>query len=221
MKYELQIIGINAILISALLTGSFLVICATGGENVTWEYLGFELIFPFYLSVVIGEWCKIRTDSMFEVIVAQGKFLFHWIFRRFILLFGMVSIFAVIGMIGVLLLKTTTSFSNMISAFFPTAFFLASLCTFVSIFTDIPHISTMVVSVFWLFSIMTMSLLRIKPLQYLYIFARYADIKAPLWMINKGILIAIGIFLWISIYVIIKIPLSSFGKFCHPTAHFH
>lgn len=51
MKQELKIIGINPIWITALLTGTFLVVCATGGENVHWGYLGFELIFPFYLWV--------------------------------------------------------------------------------------------------------------------------------------------------------------------------
>ena len=70
-----------------MLTGAFLVVCATGGENIHWGYLGFEWIFPFYLSVVVGEWCKIRTDPMFEVIAAQGKSLFHWIVRRFLIPF--------------------------------------------------------------------------------------------------------------------------------------
>ena len=82
MKYESKIIGINPLWISALLVGTFLVVCAAGGDNINWGYLGFEVIFPFYTSIVIGEWCKTRTDPMFDVISSQGHFLFGWLVRR-------------------------------------------------------------------------------------------------------------------------------------------
>ena len=87
MKQELKIIGGNPVWISALLTGAFLVVCATGGENIHWGYLGFELIFPFYLSVVVGEWCKINLILCFKVIAAQGKSLFHWIVAQILIPF--------------------------------------------------------------------------------------------------------------------------------------
>lgn len=204
MKQELKIIGVNPIWITALLTGAFWVVCATGGENVHWGYLGFELIFPFYLSVVVGEWCKTRTDPMFEVIAAQGKSLFHWIVRKFLLLFGLVSIFALVGMVGVMFLKANMSFGDLVIAFFPTAFFLASLCVLLSVTTRVQHIATMIMGVLWLFSVMSMSLLRFKVVQYFYLFARYAEIQEPVWIINKGVLLAAGIVSWICTYVIIK-----------------
>ena len=204
MKQELKIIGVNPIWITALLTGAFLVVCATGGENVHWGYLGFELIFPFYLSVVVGEWCKTHTDPMFEVIAAQGKSLFLWIVRRFLLLFGLVSIFALVGMVGVMFLKADMSLGDLVLTFFPTAFFLASLCVLISVVTNVQHIPTMIVGVLWLFSIMSMSLLRFKAVQYFYLFARYAEIQEPVWIINKTFLLATGIVFWICTYVIIK-----------------
>lgn len=204
MKQELKIIGINPLWISTLLTGAFLIVCATGGENVHWGYLGFELIFPFYLSVVIGEWCKIRTDFMFEVIAAQGQSLFYWIFRRFALLFGLVSIFALVGIIGVLMLKENVSFLDLVVSFFPTAFFLSSLCVLISVLTSVKHIPTMTVGVLWLFSIMSISLLRIKPIQYFYLFARYAGISEPFWVLNKSILTISGIALWVCTYWVVK-----------------
>lgn len=204
MKQELKIIGVNPLWISALLTGAFWVVCATGGENVHWGYLGFELIFPFYLSVVVGEWCKTRTDPMFEVIAVQGKSLFRWIVRRLLLLFGLVSIFALAGMVGVMLLKANMSFGDLVIAFFPTAFFLASLCVLISVTTSVQHIPTMIVGVLWLFSVMCISLLRIETVQYFYLFARYAGIKSPVWIINKGILLVVGIVFWICTYMIIK-----------------
>jgi len=37
-------------------------------------YLGLEVI--YYMAVVIGEWCKIRTDPMFDVITAEAGIFF-------------------------------------------------------------------------------------------------------------------------------------------------
>lgn len=204
MKYECKIIGINPTWISALLTGAFLIVCATGGDNVNWGYLGFEVIFPFYTAVVIGEWCKTRTDPMFELIAAQGKSLFIWIVRRFILLFGTTSIFAVVGMLGVSIIKQDASFLDLMLSFLPTAFFLSSVCVFLSLLGNTPHIPTMTVGVIWLFSIMTMSLMRFIPVQYFYLFVRYAGINSFIWMVNKSILLLFGIVLWWAVYLFCK-----------------
>lgn len=205
MKYESKIIGINPLWITALLVGTFLVVCATGGDNVKWGYLGFEVIFPFYASIVVGEWCKTRTDSMFDVIAAQGHSLFGWLVRRFVFLFGMVNVFALIGMIGVSSIRQSNSIFDMISAFFPTAFVLSSICVFLSLLSNIPHIPTMAVGMLWLFSIMARSLLRFPLVQYFYLFVRYAGVSSPPWVENKIILLSIGVVLWISIFLFCKI----------------
>lgn len=204
MKYEWKITGINPVWISALLTGAFLAVCATGGDNLHWGYLGFEVIFPFYMSVVIGEWCQTRTDPMFEVISAQGKSVFGWILRRFLLLFCLVAIFAMIGIGGVVLLKPNMSALDLFLTFLPTAFFLSSISAFVSMLASVPHISSMVSGVVWLFSIMTMSLLRFAPIRYFYLFVRYAGINGVLGLLNKLVLFLAGIALWIAIYFICR-----------------
>lgn len=204
MKYESKIIGINLLWISSLLTGTFLVVCATGGDNLNWGYLGFEVIFPFYTSIVIGEWCKTRTDPMFDVICSQGQSLFSWIIRRFALLFGSAIVFSFMGMIGVSLIKQSNFIFDMICAFLPTAFALSSACVFISLLSDIPHISTMTIGVVWLFSIMAMSLLRFPLVQYFYLFARYAEISSSRWVVNKIILLSIGIVFWISTFLFCK-----------------
>ena len=204
MKYEWKITGINPVWISALLTGAFLAVCATGGDNLHWGYLGFEVIFPFYMSVVMGEWCQTRTDPMFEVISAQGKSVFGWILRRFLLLFCLVAIFAMIGIGGVVLLKPNMSALDLLLTFLPTAFFLSSISAFVSMLASVPHISSMVSGVVWLFSIMTMSLLRFAPIRYFYLFVRYAGINGVLGLLNKLVLFLAGIALWIAIYFICR-----------------
>lgn len=200
MKYEIKIIGINPLWISALLVGTFLVVCAAGGDNINWGYLGFEVIFPFYTAIMIGEWCKTRTDPMFDMISSQVYSLFGWVVRRFALLFGSAFIFAFMGMIGVSLIRLDNSIFEMICVFLPTAFLLSSACVFISLLSDISHIPTMTVGVVWLFSIMAMSLLCFPPVQYFYLFVRYAGISSPLWIVNKIILLSIGILLWIGIF---------------------
>lgn len=202
MKYESKIIGINPLWISALLTVAFLTVCATGGQNVNWGYLGFEVVFPFYMAVAIGEWCKTRTDPMFDAISAQGKSLFLWIVRRFVLLFGAITLFAVAGMAGVSIITQTAAIGDLLLTFLPTAFFLSSVCVFLSMLSGVPHIPTMAVGVIWLFSIMSMSLLRFPIMQYFYLFVRFAGIESLVWVVNKIVLLLIGIVLWIWVFII-------------------
>ena len=201
-RLETKIMGINPFWISALLTAAFLIVCATGGDNVNWGYLGFEVLFPFYMAVAVGEWCRIRADQIFDVISAQGKSLFLWIVRRFLVLFVTVTVFAVIGMFGTVIITKTASIGELLMTFLPTAFFLSSVCIFLSVLSSIPHIPTMAVGVIWLFSIMSMSLLRFRPIQYLYLFIRFAGVDSSIWILNKLVLLVAGSVLWICVFLV-------------------
>lgn len=202
VKLEAKIMGINPFWISALLTAAFLIVCATGGDNVNWGYLGFEVLFPFYMAVAVGEWCRIRADQIFDVISAQGKSLFLWIVRRFLILFVTVTAFAVIGMLGTVVITKAASLGELLLTFLPTAFFLSSVCIFLSVLSSVPHIPTMAVGVIWLFSIMSMSLLRFRPIQYLYLFIRFAGVDSSTWILNKLVLLAAGLILWLCVFLI-------------------
>ena len=202
VRLETKIMGINPFWISALLTAAFLIVCATGGDNVNWGYLGFEVLFPFYMAVAVGEWCRIRADQIFDVISAQGKSLFLWIVRRFLILFVTVTAFAVIGMLGTVVITKAASIGELLLTFLPTAFFLSSVCIFLSVLSSIPHIPTMAVSVIWLFSIMSMSLLRFRPIQYLYLFIRFAGVDSSIWILNKLVLLVAGSVLWICVFLV-------------------
>lgn len=202
VKLEAKIMGINPFWISALLTAAFLIVCVTGGDNVNWGYLGFEVLFPFYMAVAVGEWCRIRADQIFDVISAQGKSLFLWMVRRFLVLFVTVTVFAVIGMFGTVIITKTASIGELLMTFLPTAFFLSSVCIFLSVLSSIPHIPTMAVGVIWLFSIMSMSLLRFRPIQYLYLFIRFAGVDSSIWILNKLVLLVAGIVLWICVFLV-------------------
>ena len=202
VRLETKIMGINPFWISALLTAAFLIVCATGGDNVNWGYLGFEVLFPFYMAVAVGEWCRIRADQIFDVISAQGKSLFLWIVRRFLVLFVTVTVFAVIGMFGTVIITKTASIGELLMTFLPTAFFLSSVCIFLSVLSSIPHIPTMAVGVIWLFSIMSMSLLRFRPIQYLYLFIRFAGVDSSIWILNKLVLLVTGLILWLCVFIV-------------------
>ena len=202
VRLETKIMGINPFWISALLTAAFLIVCATGGDNVNWGYLGFEVLFPFYMAVAVGEWCRIRADQIFDVISAQGKSLFLWIVRRFLVLFVTVTVFAVIGMFGTVIITKTASIGELLMTFLPTAFFLSSVCIFLSVLSSIPHIPTMAVGVIWLFSLMSMSLLRFGPIQYLYLFIRFAGVDSSIWILNKLVLLVAGSVLWICVFLV-------------------
>ena len=204
VRFETKIMGINPFWISALLTTAFLIVCATGGDNVNWGYLGFEVLFPFYMAVAVGEWCRIRADQIFDVISAQGKSLFLWMVRRFLVLFVTVTVFAVIGILGTVIITKTASIGELLMTFLPTAFFLSSACIFLSVLSSIPHIPTMAVGVIWLFSIMSMSLLRFRPIQYLYLFIRFAGVDSSIWILNKLVLLVAGIVLWICVFIVCK-----------------
>ena len=201
IRLEAKIVGINPRWISALLTAAFLIVCATGGDNVNWGYLGFEVVFPFYTAIAVGEWCRIRADPMFDVISAQGKSIFLWIVRRFLLLFVTVTVFAVVGIFGTVTI-TQASAGDLLLTFLPTAFFLSSVCIALSLLSSVPHIPTMAVGVIWLFSIMSLSLLRFRPIQYLYLFIRFAGVDSSTWILNKLVLLVAGSTLWLCIFLI-------------------
>lgn len=202
VRLETKIMGINPFWISALLTAAFLIVCTTGGDNVNWGYLGFEVLFPFYMAIAIGEWCRTRADQIFDVISAQGKSLFLWIVRRFLVLFVTVTAFAVIGMLGTVVITKAASIGELLLIFLPTAFFLSSVCIFLSVLSSIPHIPTMAVGVIWMFSIMSMSLLRFRPIQYLYLFIRFAGVDSSIWILNKLVLLAAGSVLWLCVFLV-------------------
>ena len=203
-RLEVKIVGINPLWISALLTATFLIVCATGGDNVNWGYLGFEVVFPFYTAIAVGEWCRTRADQMFDVISAQGKSIFLWIVRRFLLLFVIVTVFAVVGIFGTVTITQTASAGELLLTFLPTTFFLSSVCIALSLLSSVPHIPTMAAGVIWLFSIMSMSLLRFRPMQYLYLFVRFAGIDSSIWILNKVALLLVGIVLWLLVFLSCK-----------------
>lgn len=93
IKNELKVAGSNLYIISAVLVIFliFLAICA--GELLNVSSMGFEVIFPFYGAVAVGEWGKTKADDNYDVIAAQSRSVLEWLTIRYIAVMGMVSIF--------------------------------------------------------------------------------------------------------------------------------
>lgn len=202
MRYEWKRIGWNPVWFSAFLTGAFLVVCATGGETVPWGYLGFEVLYPFYMAVAVGAWCQTRTDPLFEVICAGGTSLFRWVLRRYLLLFCLLGGIAALGVAGMVWIKPTTPALDLLLAFLPTAFFLSSVSAALSMVATAPYIPALAGGILWLFSLMSVSLLRFAPVRYFYLFARYAGLNGRVWVANKVVLVLLGLALWCAIYTV-------------------
>lgn len=201
VKSELKIIGINFFVISAALTVALIVLSIIAGELLAFYPVSFEVIFPFFVTIAVGEWGKTRADSNFDIIAAQSKSLFCWILLRYIIIFGISSVFAVFCMLFSSAFRYELPFWELLVIYFPPTFFLSSLCALLGIHYAGEHVAALVCGIVWLTVILTRGLLRIPGVEYIYLFIRYADNQNPVWLWNKGIIAVAGFFLWGIIYL--------------------
>ena len=89
----------NFFILAAAFTIALVVLSAIAGELLPFYPVSFEVIFPFFVTIAVGEWGKTRADSNFDIIAAQGKSLFRWILLRYGITFGISSVFAVLCML--------------------------------------------------------------------------------------------------------------------------
>lgn len=204
IKFERKIIGFNLYWISVLAVGTFLFLRSMGGSLINWHALGFEVIFPFYAAIMTGECVKTRSDPMFEVFEAQSRSLFRWIFMRYLYTFVVIGVFALIGMIVYQTVDSAFSLGKFLFVYLSTAFFLSSLAVLCSMFTSSSHAAVAVCGIYWLFSMLARSLLRISFVPYVYLFLCFADESSPIWFLNKSILAVTGIVMWLVIWFLCK-----------------
>lgn len=200
IKNELKIAGSNLYIISMILVVFLVFLAVFAGELLNISSVGFEVIFPFYAAIAVGEWGKTKSDDNYDVIVAQSKSVFEWLAIRYIAVMGMVSIFAVIGMASVSLIRNEMTLIELLLTYFPTAFLLSSLSMSVGIHFGKEHIATTVCGVIWLVFLMIRGLLRIPIVQYIYLFIRFSGIESNIWIINKSVLFIISIVIWCEVY---------------------
>ncbi len=102
---ELKIAGVNFPLVTAALSLALVIFAVLAGELLDFGPIAFEVVFPLYAAIAVGEWGRSRGDPVFEAVAAQSPALFPWILRRFFTLFSSVSLFALTTMLGATLIR--------------------------------------------------------------------------------------------------------------------
>ena len=69
---ELKIAGINFPLVTAALSLALVLFAALAGELLDFAPIAFEVVFPLYAAIAVGEWARFRSDTAFEAIAAQS-----------------------------------------------------------------------------------------------------------------------------------------------------
>ena len=97
---ELKIAGINFPLVTAALSLALVLFAALAGELLDFAPIAFEVVFPLYAAIAVGEWARFRSDAAFEAIAAQSPARFPWMLCRFFAVFAAVSLFALATMLA-------------------------------------------------------------------------------------------------------------------------
>ncbi|MDE7354548.1 MAG: hypothetical protein K2O06_16075 [Acetatifactor sp.] len=201
VKSEIKIIGMNFFIISAAFTSALIVLSAIAGELLHFYPVSFEVLFPFFATIAVGEWGKTRADINFDIIAAQSSSLFHWVLLRYVITFGISTVFAVICMVFSSAFRYELPLWELLIIYFPPAFLLSSLCALFGIYYNGEHIAILACGIIWLIVLLTRSLLRISGVEYIYLFIRYADEQNPVWLWNKCTVTTVGMLLWGIIYL--------------------
>ena len=197
---ELKIAGINFYLLSAALTAALVLLAAIAGNLLNLSLVGFELIYPFFAAIAVGEWGRTRSDANYDVIAAQGRSLFQWVAIRCAAVWGSVSLFALAAMAAVSTMRAEASFGELLLIHFPTSLFLSSLSAYVGLRHAQEQGAALVCGVLWLVMLLVRALIRLPGVEFFYLFIRLAGDPNGIWRINKGILTLCALALWRAIH---------------------
>ncbi len=192
LKYEWKIAGVNFPLVSAGVSLALLVLAAMAGTLLDVSAVAFEVVFPFFAAIAVGERGKTRADRNFDILAAQLPSLPAWAVLRYGAVFGAVSAFAFLCMVGVSCLREEAPLGTMVLLYFPPAFFLSALSLLAGLASAREHAASLLCGLVWLTALLTRSLLRIEGMAYIYLFARFAGIQCPTLLWNKLILLIAG-----------------------------
>lgn len=209
LKNEIKIAGSNLFLISVAFAIALIFLAVTAGNLLHLSSIGFEVIFPFFAAIAIGEWGKTKADDNYDVIASQSKSLFKWVVSRYFAIWGTVSLMAAVAIVAVFIIRGEMPLGELLLTYLPTSFFLSSLSAYIGLFYSQEHIATLVCGIIWLVMLLIRSLLRIPGVEYFYLFIRFAGDINGVWLVNKAILSLVGLAIWCAIYIICKERLNS------------
>ena len=111
---ELKIAGINFPLVTAALSLALVLFAALAGELLDFAPIAFEVAFPLYAAIAVGEWARFRSDAAFEAIAAQSPARFPWMLWRFFAVFAAVSLFALATMLAAACIRPGLAWEEML-----------------------------------------------------------------------------------------------------------
>lgn len=138
---ELKIMGADFFILSAAFTAAIILLSAIAGELLPFYPVSFEVLFPFYAAVAVGEWGKTRADSNYDLIAAQSSSLFRWVLLRYVITFGISTVFAVFCMVFTSVFRYEFPLWELLLIYSPPAFFLSSLCALFGIHCTGEHVA--------------------------------------------------------------------------------
>ena len=108
-KAEIKIIGSNYIWITIVVMAIYYIAFITGGDLINWEYLGLEIVFPFYLSIMISENVKIKADPMYEILIVETRNICSNFYEAIIAFLGTSFVFSSIAIVSSYIFKNEHS----------------------------------------------------------------------------------------------------------------
>ena len=204
LNFERKIVGNNILWITLLVSAGFIFACVTGGNLVHWTYLGFEVLMPFYVAIMVCEYVKTLCDPLMDVIIVHAKSMFFWVARRFIVVFGITGVLCIACMVALRITVLEFSLGELLIVYLSTAFFFSSLGVFGSFLSRQSHASTALCGTVWIFCLLVQSLVRLPAVAYIYPFIRFADTGNPIWLMNKAVIFFLGIGMWLWVYHICR-----------------
>lgn len=204
LSCELKTMGRNVFSIYLAVTSCFGFLACFGGSLLNLSILGFEVVFPFLLALSIGEWGKIRADENFDIIAAQCNSLFRWVGMRFIAVFAAGSLFALISIVIVAVVRKELPLGEMVLMYISPAFLLSSIGVLAGLCFAREHVASLLCGILWILTMLAQSLLRFPGTEYVYLFIRYAGDINDIWMVNKLVLLIFGLVLWVVIYLVCR-----------------
>lgn len=204
MMIERKRCGVNITLITATVLIAFIAFCMLDGDLVSWPLLGFEVIFPFLIAILVCEWVQTLSDPMIDVVIVHSKSLFRWVLGRYLVVVGISGVMCIICMLGLWIYILNFSLMEMVFIFIVTTFFFTSIGMLSSFLSKQPHAPSAVCGIIWLMTLIAKSMIRFRVVAYMYPLLRFADQDTKIWIVNKMILLAVSICLWLLIYYICR-----------------
>ena len=143
LKNEFRLAGSNLYIICAALLAALMLCALFAGDLLNLSCISFEVLFPFFAAIAIGEWGKTRADDNFDVIAAQSKSLFNWVLMRYIAILSLISIFAILGMATLFLIRKEMPLWELVFTYFLTAFCLTSFGAMIGLRYSWVHMATL------------------------------------------------------------------------------